>query len=70
MTAHPRSARLADLADRYWRFFCHEWPLYAVLAGEATPDAVLFRESPTDHDRRNRAAGELLAELEGIAEHG
>ena len=66
MTAHPRSARLADLADRYWRFFCHEWPLYAVLAGEATPDAVLFRESPADHDRRSRTAGGLLAELDRI----
>ena len=70
MTVRQPNARLADLADRYWRFYCHEWPLYAVLAGEATPDATLFREAPADHDRRDRRAGELLAELDGIALDG
>jgi uncharacterized protein (DUF885 family) len=32
------------------------------MAGVALPDAVLFRESADDHARRDRRAGELLAE--------
>ena len=60
------SARLAALAERYWRFECHEMPLTAAMAGEALPDAVLFRESVDDHARRNTKAGELLAEAEAI----
>jgi len=58
--------RLADLAARYWRFWCYESPLTAVLAGEPTPDTVLFRESPADHDRRGVTARSLLAELGAI----
>ena len=63
MTA-PSSAslRLADLAERYWQFECHELPLTAALAGVALPDAVLFRESAADHARRAQRAIELLAE--------
>lgn len=66
MSPGTPSARLAELADRYWRFHCHEWPLYAVLAGERTPDGVLFRESLDDFDRRNRTAAALLEELDRI----
>jgi len=61
-------AMLADLAARFWRFECHEHPLTAVLAGEVTPDAKLFRESGEDHERRYGAAAAMLAELDGIAE--
>jgi uncharacterized protein (DUF885 family) len=57
---------LADLAQRYWRFECHEIPLTAALAGEPTGDAVLFRESAADHARRNADAGALLAELQRV----
>lgn len=60
------SDRLDRLAEGYWRFRCHEEPLYAVLAGEDTPDAVLFREAPEDHDRRDEVAGELLSALEDV----
>ncbi len=56
------SADLADLAERYWQFECHELPLSAALAGVRLADAVLFRESAADHARRDARAGELLAE--------
>ena len=32
----------------------------AILAGESTPDAVLFREAPSDYERRYAEAGRLL----------
>jgi uncharacterized protein (DUF885 family) len=57
---------LAQLAERYWRFVCHENPWVAINAGELTPDAVLFREASADHARRNDTAGALLAELGSI----
>ena len=57
---------LADLAERYWQFECHELPLSAAMAGVALPDAVLFRESATDHARRDRCAADLLADAERI----
>ncbi len=60
--ADSPSRRLADLAERYWQFECHELPLSAAMAGVALPDAVLFRESADDHARRDRRAAELLAE--------
>ncbi len=66
MSPAPPSAPLADLAARFWRFQCHETPLDAILAGEATPDATVFREGPADYERRYAAAGDLLAELNGI----
>ncbi|MBK8597830.1 MAG: DUF885 domain-containing protein [Holophagales bacterium] len=70
MSAAPPSAVLADLAARHWEFLCHELPLTAVLAGESTPDSVLFRESPADHERRYRTARVLLAEVEAIPADG
>ena len=60
------SAPLAALAARFWQFQCHEFPLTAILAGEPTPDATVFRESGADHDRRYRAAGTMLAELDAV----
>ena len=68
MDESPSADRLSDLATRYWRFQCHEFPLNAILAGEDVPDAVLFRESQEDYDRRDRAAGDMLRELETIVQ--
>ncbi len=64
------SALLAELAERYWRFECHEMPLTAALAGQSLPDAVLFRESQLDHQRRDRVAGELLEALQAVTVAG
>lgn len=58
---------LARLAERYWEFCCYELPFSAILAGEDTADAVLFREAPADYDRRRDGAAALLAELSGIS---
>jgi len=66
MTASSPSQRVADLAERYWQLECHELPLTAAMAGVVLPDAVLFRESADDHARRDRRAGELLAQAEQI----
>ena len=63
---NSNSALLADLAERYWRFECYEMPLAAALAGQTLADAVLFRESQVDHQRRDRIAGELLTGLWAI----
>ncbi len=60
------AARLSALADRYWRFECHEIPLSAALAGEELPDAVVFRESLADHDRRAAGAAALRRELSTV----
>lgn len=57
---------LERLAQRYWEFCCYESPFSAILAGEDTHDAVLFRESPGDHDRRCEGAIALLSALDGI----
>jgi len=57
---------LAALAERYWAFECHELPLSAVLAGQTLQDAVLFRESAADHQRRNTDAGHLLTQADQI----
>ncbi|MFN0184943.1 MAG: DUF885 domain-containing protein [Aquabacterium sp.] len=69
MTAGNPSQLLADLAERYWQLECHELPLTAAMAGVALPDAVLFRESADDHARRDRRAGELLADADRIDAH-
>ena len=58
---------LQKLASRYWDFECQEFPFAAVLAGEDTGDAVLFRESPDDYERKCERAVEFLAELDSIA---
>jgi uncharacterized protein (DUF885 family) len=69
MTVGRPSQQVADLAERYWRLECHELPLTAALAGVKLPDAMLFRESADDHARRDRRAGELLADAEQIDAH-
>jgi uncharacterized protein (DUF885 family) len=66
MTAVSPSQQVADLAQRFWQLECHELPLTAAMAGVVLPDAVLFRESADDHARRDRRAGELLADTEQI----
>ncbi|MFN9279270.1 MAG: DUF885 domain-containing protein [Betaproteobacteria bacterium] len=65
-TAAQARAALAALADQYWAFECHALPLSAVLAGQLLPDAVLFRESATDHQRRDQDAAQLLNQAEQI----
>lgn len=70
MIAEPATARIGELADRYWAFLCHELPLTAALADEPTPEAALFRESPADHDRRRRKAGALLEEVRQARDEG
>ncbi len=54
---------LHQIAERYWQFSCIEQPFSAILAGESTEDAQLFRESEADHDRRRQGAESLLLEL-------
>jgi len=66
MSNTPMARELADMADRYWRFSCHEQPFTAILAGEKAADPTLFRESPADHDRRCATASSLLEELQLI----
>ncbi len=61
------SAQLADLAQRYWKLECFESPFSAILAGQSTDDAVLFRESPADHDRRAERAAALLKESQSVS---
>lgn len=54
------------LAERFWQFQRHEFPLTALLAGQPNDDPTMFREAPADFDRRARVAGAMLAELEAI----
>jgi uncharacterized protein (DUF885 family) len=65
-TAAQARAALAALADQYWAFECHALPLSAVLAGQPLADAVLFRESAADHQRRDQDAALLLQQAEQI----
>jgi uncharacterized protein (DUF885 family) len=60
------NAALSDLAERYWRFECAEAPLTPILAGVPCDAEILFREAPSDYARRDRIAGEMLAELDAI----
>ena len=64
------SAKLAGLADRYWAFERWEYPLNALVAGQATEDDVIFRESERDHARKDAAAAAFLAELDTIGQEG
>ena len=67
MTASPQAAdALQDLAERYWQFQCHAYPMFAILAGETIDDGVLFRESPADFDASRATSTEMLTELERI----
>ncbi|QMW23789.1 DUF885 domain-containing protein [Sandaracinobacteroides saxicola] len=62
--------RLAELAARYWSFECAEFPFAAIQASVATDAVAVFRDSAEDHARRDGAAGDFLAELDGIATAG
>jgi hypothetical protein len=64
--APTASQTLAALAEQYWAFECHALPLSAVLAGQPLADAVLFRESAADHQRRDHDAAQLLQRAEQI----
>ncbi len=68
MSSAPQgsAAALASAADAYWRFLCHEFPLTAILAGEANDDPALFREAPEDHERRRASAARQLAALDAL----
>jgi uncharacterized protein (DUF885 family) len=61
------AAKLADLAERFWTFQCHEFPVLGIQAGVAARDAVLMRESPADHARRYTLTAGFLFELDGIS---
>ncbi|MDH0866259.1 DUF885 domain-containing protein [Mitsuaria sp. GD03876] len=56
------STSFDDLCRRYWAFQCDEFPIAALLAGEASPHELLIRDAPADHERRAERAGALLAE--------
>jgi uncharacterized protein (DUF885 family) len=60
------NTQLEQLAEKYWQFSCREQPFTAILAGEKTADAILFRESVADYDRRCQGARSLLSELSEI----
>ncbi|MEO1034287.1 MAG: DUF885 domain-containing protein [Pseudomonadota bacterium] len=58
---------LTALAERYWQFEAYESPFNALLAGERLDDPTLFREAPTDYDRKDEKAAELLSDLSKIS---
>jgi uncharacterized protein (DUF885 family) len=64
------AAALHGLAERFWQFQRHEFPLTALLAGQPNDDPTMFREAPQDFDRRAQRAGEMLGELGRIAADG
>ena len=61
---------LQALAERYWQFLRHEFPLGALLAGQPNDDPTMFREAPADFSRRAAQAEVMLAELAGMARDG
>ncbi len=63
---NPTTDSLRQLAQRFWDFQCHEFPLRTIQAGGATVDAVLFREAPEDFERRFAAAAQFARELSAI----
>ena len=58
------------LAERYWQFLRHEFPLGACLAGDPPEDPVMFREAPADFHRRALEATRLRRELLAIPTGG
>ena len=60
------SQRLDRLTETHWASECDEWPMLAFLAGVASDEPLIAREAPSDHDRRDRRAGESLDEVEAI----
>lgn len=64
--AGATAGALAALAERYWQFLRHEFPLNAFLAGQAGEDPTMFREAPADVARRAARAEALRSELDAI----
>jgi uncharacterized protein (DUF885 family) len=63
---HHASTVLTDLCDRFWTFYCDEFPITAISAGAAVTHDDLLREAPADHERRAAHASAMLAELDQI----
>lgn len=61
------AAALRDLAERYWQFLRHEFPLNALTAGQPADDPTMFREGPSDFARRAESARSLHEELGHIS---
>lgn len=61
------SVKLADLAERYWRFQCEEFPMTAIMAGEAFEGDALLRGAPADYRRRADWGREALIEWDAIS---
>ena len=57
---------LNELASRYWQFLRHEFPFNALTAGEPLNEPTLFREAPSDFERRADVARIFQAELGNI----
>lgn len=57
---------LHALADRFWQFQQHEFPILAIQAGQPAAGDALLREAPADHERRAAWAEDAMAELAGI----
>ena len=70
--ATPQALHVAllHLAERFWQFQRHEFPLTALIAGQPNDDPTMFREAPSDVDRRARVATEMLAELARLPSAG
>ena len=61
---------LQALAERYWQFLRHEFPLGAFMAGQPNDDPTMFREAPADFARRAAQAEQMLTELEAVPRDG
>ena len=48
--ATPQALHVAllHLAERFWQFQRHEFPLTALIAGQPNDDPTMFREAPSD----------------------
>jgi uncharacterized protein (DUF885 family) len=68
--AEAAGPALQALAERYWQFLRHEFPLGALLAGQPNDDPTMFREGPQDFARRAAQAELMLAALAGISRDG
>jgi len=60
------SAKLAELADRFWSFQCKESPITAISSGIPSNDRQLMLEAPADHERRAEWARAAQVELASI----
>ena len=63
MTSDSASATLGALCERYWDNLCMEQPFLAIVAGRATQETLLFRETLADFDRNVASAKTFLTEL-------